>query len=138
MGAVSTDAVTTAYHAVVKRAAVQRSDVVFLFGLGGLGFNALQILLHIGARVIVSDTRQETLAAARTLGVAEADIVPAGASVQDFVKSAGLENKIDKVLDFVGVHQTFADAQRIGELQHKTMLYVMLTEYLYQCGLLAP
>lgn len=115
VGAVSTDAVTTAYHAVVKRAEVKRSETVFLFGLGGLGFNALQIIRHMGARVIVSDTRQEILDAAMAVGVPESDIVPVGSSVQEFVKSAGLESKIDTVLDFVGVHQTFEDAQHVGK-----------------------
>jgi len=42
------------------------------------------------------------------------DLVPAGKSVQEFVKEKGLENTIDTVLDFVGTHQTFEDAQQIG------------------------
>lgn len=87
---------------------------MFLFGLGGLGFNALQIVLHIGARVIISDVRQERLDEARRIGVPELDIVPVGASVQDFVRDHSLTGKIDTVLDFVGKDQTFQDAQAIG------------------------
>ena len=82
----------------------------------GLGFNALQIIKHIGARVIVSDIRQERLDAAAKLGIPQEDLVPAGRSVQEFVKENGLENTIDTVLDFVGTHQTFEDAQQIGGL----------------------
>lgn len=106
----------TAYHAVVRRAEVKRDETVFLFGLGGLGFNALQVVHSaVGARVIVSDIRQERLDAAEKLGVPKKDIVPAGKSVQEFVQENGLQGQIDTVLDFVGEKQTFEDAQHIGE-----------------------
>ncbi|KAE8324376.1 chaperonin 10-like protein [Aspergillus sergii] len=112
VGAIATDAVTTAYHGIIRRAQVEPHETVFLFGLGGLGFNALQIVhKHIGARVIVSDLRPEKLAAAKELGIPESDIVPPGTSVTEFVTERGV--KIDTVLEFVGKHQTFADAQRI-------------------------
>lgn len=114
--AVATDAVMTAYHAVVRRGEVKKDETVFLFGLGGLGFNALQVIHKaIGARVIVSDVRQERLDAAEKLGVPKNDIVPAGKSVQEFVIENGLQGKLDTVLDFVGERQTFEDAQNIGE-----------------------
>lgn len=117
--AVATDAVMTAYHAVVRRGEVKKDETVFLFGLGGLGFNALQVIHSaIGARVIVSDIRQERLEAAEKLGVPKKDIVPAGKSVQDFVKENGLEGKIDVVMDFVGEKQTFEDAQNIGTVHY--------------------
>ncbi len=114
-GAVATDAGTTAYSAIIKRAEVKKGQTVFLFGLGGLGFNALQVLLWIGARVIVSDTREPTLEEARKLGVPKEDIVPVGKSVTEFVRENGLEDMIDTVADFVGMKQTFSDAQNIGK-----------------------
>lgn len=118
--AVATDAVNTAYHAITRRAEVKAHETVFLFGLGGLGFNALQILLHIGPRIIVSDIRQERLDEAQKLGIPPCDIVPIGASPQEFVTGASLDGKIDTVLDFVGTHQTFEDAQHIGKQQSET------------------
>jgi propanol-preferring alcohol dehydrogenase len=108
---VATDAVNTAYHAIHRRAEVKPSETVFLFGLGGLGFNALQLVHAIGARVVVSDIREESVEEARKLGIPEQDIVPVGKSPQDFVNERGL--LIDTVLDFVGTHQTFEDAQHI-------------------------
>lgn len=114
-GAVATDAGTTAYSAIVKRAEVKRRQTVFLFGLGGLGFNALQVLLWIGARVIVSDMREATLEEAAKLGVSREDIVPIGKSIPEFIKERGLEDSIDTVADFVGMKQTFTDAQNIGK-----------------------
>ncbi|KAJ5490155.1 Short-chain dehydrogenase/reductase SDR [Penicillium expansum] len=113
VAAVATDAVKTSYHAIVRRAEVKSNETVFLFGLGGLGFNALQIVLHIGARVIVSDIRQERLEEAARWGVPRQDLVPSGKSVQEFVRENGLQGKIDTTLDFVGTHQTFHDAQNI-------------------------
>ncbi|RBR26104.1 uncharacterized protein FIESC28_01132 [Fusarium coffeatum] len=111
--AVATDAVSTAYHAIIRRGEVKKEHTVFLFGLGGLGFNGLQILLYIGARVIISDIRQDLLNEAEHLGIPSSDIVPVGTSPQDFVIESGLSGKIDTVLDFVGTHQTFEDAQHI-------------------------
>ncbi|TPX07207.1 uncharacterized protein E0L32_010910 [Thyridium curvatum] len=109
--AVATDAVTTAYHAIHRRGEVKKSETVFLFGLGGLGFNALQIVHAIGARVIISDIKEESLNQARKLGIPDKDIVPIGHSPQEFVKERQI--LIDTVLDFVGTHQTFEDAQHI-------------------------
>jgi propanol-preferring alcohol dehydrogenase len=109
---VATDAVTTAYHAIHRRGEVKATETVFLFGLGGLGFNALQIVHNIGARIIVCDIRQERLDEAAKLGIPSVDIVPIGKSPQEFVSENDL--KIDTVLDFVGTHQTFEDAQHIG------------------------
>ncbi|KAG5655253.1 hypothetical protein KAF25_010405 [Fusarium avenaceum] len=111
--AVATDAVNTAYHAITRRGEVKKEETVFLFGLGGLGLNALQILIHIGARVIVSDIRQELLDEAQKLGIPSRDLVPIGTPPQQFIAENDLSGKIDTVLDFVGTHQTFEDAQHI-------------------------
>ncbi|OBT81552.1 hypothetical protein VE02_09480 [Pseudogymnoascus sp. 03VT05] len=113
VAAVSTDAVKTSYHAIVRRGEVKSFETAFLFGLGGLGFNGLQVVRHIGARFIVSDVRQERLDEAIKIGVPKGDVVPAGKSVQEFVKENGLEGKIDTTLDFVGKNQTSQDAQNI-------------------------
>lgn len=112
--AVATDAVNTAYHAITRRGEIKSSETVFLFGLGGLGFNALQIIHHIGARVIVCDIRQQRLDKAIKLGIPEEDVVPVCQSPVDFVAEHGLF--IDIVADFVGTNQTFEDAQNIGTL----------------------
>lgn len=129
VAAVATDAVKTSYHAIIRRAEVKPSETVFLFGLGGLGFNGLQVVLHIGARVIISDVRQERLDEAKKIGVPESDIVPVGASVQDFVRDNSLTGKIDTVLDFAGKHQTFQDAQAIGTL----LLLIAAKQLLIDC-----
>ncbi|KAF2172699.1 hypothetical protein M409DRAFT_16660 [Zasmidium cellare ATCC 36951] len=111
VAAVATDAVTTAYHAIVRRGELKPTETVFLFGLGGLGFNGLQVAKSIGARVIVSDVREERLEAAAQIGIPKRDIVPVGTSIQEFVKENNL--MIDTTFDFVGMNQTFEDAQQI-------------------------
>lgn len=74
--------------------------------------------MWIGARVIVSDTRETTLEEAFKLGVPREDIVPVGTPIPEFVLERGLEDSIDVVADFVGMKQTISDAQKIGELSH--------------------
>lgn len=66
--------------------------------------------------MIVSDTRESILAEAVKAGVPPEDIVPVGTSVQEFIVKNKLEDKIDTVADFVGMEQTFRDAQNIGTL----------------------
>ncbi|KAJ4109679.1 hypothetical protein NW768_012115 [Fusarium equiseti] len=107
----------------MRRGEVKKKETVFLFGLGGLGFNALQILMYIGARVIISDIRQDLLDEAKHLGIPSSDIVPVETSPQDFILANNLSGKIDTVLDFVGTHQTFEDAQHIGK-------FMLLTPWL--------
>lgn len=76
--AVATDACLTAYHAVFGQAQVKTGETVLIIGLGGLGFNALQIALSIGARVIAMDKRQTMLEEAKNFGVNDEDIIPTG------------------------------------------------------------
>ncbi|KIX94010.1 uncharacterized protein Z520_10347 [Fonsecaea multimorphosa CBS 102226] len=108
-GAVATDACVTSYNAVVNRAKVKKSDTVLLYGLGGLGFNALQMILNIGARVLVVDKRQEILDEAVKFGVKKEDVVPVNTpSVSDWVAKRSLV--VDTAIDFVGVPETFRTA----------------------------
>lgn len=117
--AVATDAITTAYHAVVGRAQVQAGETVLLYGLGGLGFNALQILLSLGARVIAVDQRQTVLDEAVKFGVKKDDIVPPRTKdVAEWIANRQL--LVDKVVDFVGVPDSFNTAVETGKfLSHR-------------------
>jgi alcohol dehydrogenase, propanol-preferring len=125
-GAVATDAVMTAYHAVVRTGRVQKAETILIFGLGGLGFNALQIARHLGARVICVDTREEVLEEAVRFGVDKEDVVPVGMDVEVWVRERALV--VDTVIDFVGVDGTFGKAQKVVRMAGKIVLV----------GLLAP
>lgn len=111
-GAVATDACMTAYHAVVGTAQVKKDNTVVIIGLGGLGFNAVQIVQAVGARVIISDKREEVVGEAIRFGVPEEDAVPVGEDLVEFVKRKQLV--VDTVIDFVGVPETFNAAQEAG------------------------
>jgi alcohol dehydrogenase, propanol-preferring len=111
--AVATDAVMTAYHAVKRTGAVKSTDTVVIFGLGGLGFNALQIVLAIGSRVIVIDKRDEVIADAVNFGVPKQDVIPVGKDPVEFVQEHNLV--VDVVIDFVGTNDTFAASQQLGK-----------------------
>lgn len=113
VGAVTTDAVTTAYRAVVNTANVQAGQTILVFGLGGLGFNGMQIILHLGARAIIVDKRQEVLDEALKFGVKREDIVPIDADVATWVQENNL--LVDTTIDFAGVPSTFKAAQESGE-----------------------
>lgn len=135
----------TAYHAVVGTGNVKSGETILIVGAGGLGFNALQVAQSIGARVIVSDKRQEVLDTAAEFGVPREDIIPLGQSVPDFVQQNDIA--IDTVLDFVGLPETFEASQEAGMVViccvcNRTDISfshpVRLGGKLVQIGLLAP
>ena len=60
--------VTTAWHALTGRAALQAGEWLAIHGTGGIGLSAMLIGRALGARVIVVDVVPEKLAHARALG----------------------------------------------------------------------
>ncbi len=57
-------------HAI-RMARPELGECAVIFGVGGLGLHALQILRHLGANVIAVDVKEEKLAKARELGAFE-------------------------------------------------------------------
>lgn len=53
VGAVVTDAVSTPYHALVKRGKLQKGETVGVIGCGGLGSHAIQLAKLLGADHII-------------------------------------------------------------------------------------
>ncbi|HUO51925.1 MAG TPA: zinc-binding dehydrogenase [Gemmatimonadaceae bacterium] len=84
-GSILADAVTTPYHAVVRRAQAAPGDWVVVFGCGGIGLNVVQVAVAAGARVIAVDKVARKLAMAKSLG-AEATI------------DASVEPRVDKAV----------------------------------------
>jgi len=75
-GSVIADAVTTPYHAVVRRGRVTPGDWVAVFGCGGVGLSLVQVAAAVGARVIAVDIKDAKLETARHFG-ATATLNPA-------------------------------------------------------------
>lgn len=69
LGAILTDAVSTAYHAVAVRGAVQRGESVVVIGCGGVGHHALLFARRLGAgQVIAVDVSDGALRRAQEAG----------------------------------------------------------------------
>ncbi len=87
-------------HAI-RMARVEVGETAVVFGLGGLGLHALQILRHLGASVIGVDINEEKLATARQLGALHTlntlKVDPV-ASVRDLTNGLGA----DVALEIVG------------------------------------
>lgn len=65
------DAMSTPFHALKNRANVRPGDSVVIYGVGGVGLNAVQIAAALGAFVIAVDKVEEKLQHARKLGASE-------------------------------------------------------------------
>ncbi len=78
--------VTTAWHALTGRAALQPGEWLAVHGTGGIGLAAMLLGRALGARVVVSDIVPEKLDHARALGAdhaVNAAKVDAGAAIRD-------------------------------------------------------
>ncbi|WP_434389498.1 zinc-dependent alcohol dehydrogenase family protein [Melittangium boletus] len=64
-------AAVTAWSALVTQGGLQAGDTVLVQGTGGVSLFALQIARLMGARVLVTSSKDDKLARARTLGAAE-------------------------------------------------------------------
>lgn len=98
--AAATDAGMTPYHAIHSAGEVKEGDRVVIIGLGGLGFNGLQVALGLGAEVWAVDPREEVHAKALELGAKEV--------VTDISEFAGRD--FDAAFDFAGFGTTTAGA----------------------------
>ncbi len=81
--------VTTAWHALTGRAALQPGEWLAVFGGGGVGMSALLLGRAMGARVIVVDVVPEKLDFARSLGA-------------DAVVNAATEDPVTAIRDITG------------------------------------
>jgi propanol-preferring alcohol dehydrogenase len=119
IAAVAADAVVTAYHAIKTTAAVKPDQTIVIFGLGGLGLNALQTAQHLGvdnSQIFVVDKRQSSVEAAIDLGVPRSNAFctsgdPNAQTLQEAVTARNLA--IDTCIDFAGHAETFTSAQMV-------------------------
>lgn len=116
--AVATDAVLAPYHAIhkVKQYLTPTSNVL-LFGMGGLGINALQILRQYGCRVVACDVKPELEAEAKRFGASEyyVDLNESPCNLESF----------DICFDFCGYKTTFDLCQRYVATDGKIVLVGM-------------
>jgi len=85
-GAILTDAVATAVHAVMDRGKVNENDSVLVISAGGVGIHVSQIAHARGATVVVADPNTERLAVANELGLATWELTKQGNEWDALVK----------------------------------------------------
>ncbi len=102
IAAIIPDAVSTAYHALVRRGGLRRGESVAIFGAGGLGTHGILLAKHLGASPLIAVVRREAVAGrVRTLG---ADAVLVGEQpdpVREIRRLTGGLG-VDLAVDFVG------------------------------------
>jgi alcohol dehydrogenase len=81
--------VTTVWHALTDRAALQAGEWLAVHGTGGIGLSALLLGCALGARVIVVDVVPEKLTHALTLGTEAAIDARDGDAAQRIVEMTG-------------------------------------------------
>jgi propanol-preferring alcohol dehydrogenase len=112
IGAIMTDAVSTPYHAVVRRARLQKGESVAVFGCGGLGSQAIKFCkLFEAGDIIAVDTNDGALERARALGADHTIKVgdtPANKEIRSLTEGIG----VDAAFEFVGIPQTIDTAVR--------------------------
>lgn len=78
--------VTTAWHALTDRAALQGGEWVAIHGTGGIGLAAMLLARGLGARVIVTDIVGEKLRHAKSLGADHVVDASAGNSAEQIME----------------------------------------------------
>lgn len=112
VGAILTDAVSTPYHAVVRRARLEPGETVAVIGCGGLGTQAIRFCKLFGAsRIIAIDRNPHALASAAAAGAT--DVIPAGEeAIHKTVKKLSNGVGVDIAFEFIGLASTIDAAVR--------------------------
>ena len=113
--AVLTDAVATPYHALVRIAHARVGETVVVFGIGGIGSNAVQVASYLGCRVIAVSRSDASLEMATRMG-ADTVIKSRGDVVERIAEESGPGGP-DVIIQTVGsadVYQQAFDAAGVG------------------------
>lgn len=114
--AVIPDAVACMYHAIKNRGQVRASDKICILGVGGLGFQGIQIAKYFGAEIFCTSRNDKKLEIARQYG-ADHVINTAKENLIDAVRDLTAGEMCDAVFDNIGIDssiQTGLDICRPG------------------------
>lgn len=106
--AVLTDAVATPYHALVRIARAGPGETVAVFGIGGIGSNAVQLARHLGCRVIAVSRSPAKLELASRLGAET--VIRSGDDVADDIARAAGPGGPDVILQTAGSAAAYEQA----------------------------
>ena len=108
-GSIIADALSTPYHAVVRRGEVRAGDQVAVYGCGGVGMNVVQIAAASGARVVAVDLSEEKLEMARRFGAAEVVHPPSAGDAARAVRKM-TDGGADAAFEAIGLPATIRQA----------------------------
>jgi 2-desacetyl-2-hydroxyethyl bacteriochlorophyllide A dehydrogenase len=108
-GAILSDAVATPYHAITRISKISMGETVAVFGVGGLGMNAVQLSKLCGANVIAIDIAKDKLDIAKNLG---ADAVINARETDPIERIMDITDQVgvDVALEMVGSKPTVTQA----------------------------
>ena len=107
------DAVSTPWAAITQTAKVTAGETAAVFGIGGLGIHAVQLLRLVGASLIVAiDPITEARARAISVG-ADIALDPLGAEFPAEMKKLVARGGIDVAFDFAGVSSARSQGLRL-------------------------
>ena len=113
--AVLTDAVATPYHALHRIARARAGETVVVFGIGGIGSNAVQVATYLGCRVIAVSRSDASLEMATHMG-ADTVIKSREGVVEQVAEAAGPGGP-DVIIQTVGsaaVYRQALEAAGVG------------------------
>jgi len=111
-GAILTDAVSTAYHAVVCRGNLQAGETAAVFGCGGVGHHGVMWARQQGAgRIIAVDVAPGALARAKAAGADEVIDAREGSAAKK-IKALTDRLGVDLALEFVGRAETVTEGMK--------------------------
>lgn len=108
--------VTTAFRAVVDRAAIRPGEWLAVHGCGGVGLSAVMIGAALGARVLAVDVNPQALAMARAMGATatlDARAGDVGAAVRDLT-DGGAHAAIDALGITATFHNSLYSLRKLG------------------------
>lgn len=112
VGALLSDAVSTAFHATYRRAKIRGGEVVSVFGCGGLGYHGVMLAKALGAgKVIAVDIKDELIERARGVG-ADFGINPKREDVKEKLSEFTDGDGVDVAIEFVGNPEVVLSAMK--------------------------
>jgi len=119
-GSIITDAVATPYHALIKRAKLELGQTVAIFGIGGLGYSAVQLARIAGAsKVIAVGIIAQNLERALNIGADEV-INSSNQDPVEVIKNMTNGEGVDVALECIGMQTTIEQAVKSAfELEEK-------------------
>lgn len=104
-GAIIPDAVACMFHTLVDQSKVTKDQRIILIGLGGLGFQGIQIAKHFGASVIATSRNPQKVEIGFRLG-AQAVCTPSKSEITNCAQRLWGTKEADAVIDNIGTPET--------------------------------